>query len=81
MELLFAFICCAYLGIASLGTYYKDEKREYELIIGKIVRIDKSKFYHKGHHGVGYVPVIEYCYRNKVYQVKVTGAEHNMPKT
>lgn len=66
MSLFFAFICCLCLGISSLITYYKDEKREYDLIIGKVVRIDESN---KGHHSIGYVPVIEYYYRNKVYQV------------
>lgn len=69
MSLFFAFICCFCLGISLLIIYYKDEKREYDLIIGKVVRIDESKFYHKGHHGIGYAPVIEYYYRNKVYQV------------
>ena len=56
VPIIFATICCAYLGIASLINYYRDEKREYVLVIGKVVRSDKSKFYHKGHHGNGYIP-------------------------
>ena len=65
----FAGFCCAYLGIALLIRYYKDEKREYVLVIGKVVQSVKSRSYHRGHHSVGYIPVIEYRYNNKVYQV------------
>lgn len=69
LPIIFAGICCAYLGIALLTSYYKDEKKEYVLVVGKVVRSDKNRFYHKEYHGVGYIPVIEYCYKNKVYQV------------
>jgi len=69
IPIIFASMCCAYLGITSLINYYRDEKKEYVLAVGKVVRSDKSQFYHKGHHNIGYIPVIEYSYKNKVYQV------------
>lgn len=37
------------------------------------MRSEKNKHYHKGYHGVGYIPIIEYSYRNKTYQ-----AEHRV---
>ncbi len=69
VPLIFAIICCAYLGIALLIHYYKDEKKEYVLVVGKVVRSDRSRLYHKGYHGIGYIPVIEYNYKNKIYEV------------
>ncbi|XCP84836.1 DUF3592 domain-containing protein [Roseburia hominis] len=69
VPIIFASICCAYLGIASLINYYRDEKKEYILVIGEVVRSDRNKFYHRGYHGIGYIPVIEYSYNNNVYQV------------
>ncbi len=69
VPVIFAGVCCAYLGIASLINYFRDEKKEYVLVVGEVVRSDKSQFYHKGYHGIGYIPVIEYSYKDKVYQV------------
>lgn len=69
VPLIFATICCAYLGIALLVNYYKDEKKEYVLVVGQVVRSDRNRSYHKGYHGIGYIPVIEYSYQNKIYQV------------
>lgn len=65
----FASFCCAYLGIACLIIYHKDEKREYVLIMGKVVQSEKNRSYHKGHLSVGYIPVIEYRYNNQIYRV------------
>ncbi len=65
----FAGFCCAYLGIALLISYYRDEKREYALVTGKVVGSEKSRSYRRGYHGIGYIPVIEYRYNNRVYQV------------
>lgn len=69
IPLIFAIICCGYLGIALLINYYKDEKKEYLLVVGQVVRSDKSRSYHKGYHGIGYIPVIEYTYKDKIYEV------------
>lgn len=68
VPIIFAAVCCAYLGISFLVRYYKDEKNEYKLITGTVVRSDKNQSYHKGHINTGYIPVIEYNYKNKVYQ-------------
>ena len=69
VPLIFATICCAYLGLAFLVNYYKDEKKEYVLVVGQVVRSDRNQSYHKGYYGIGYIPVIEYSYQNKIYQV------------
>ncbi len=66
---LFAGFCCAYLGIASLIRYWKDEKREYVLVTGKVVDSEESRSYHNGHRSTGYVPVIEYRYNSQVYRI------------
>lgn len=70
VPILFAGICCAYLGIACLISYYRDEKKEYVLVVGEVVRSDQSRSYHKGHHGIGYIPIIEYTYNGRLYQVQ-----------
>lgn len=67
--LIFAGACCAYLGIACLISYYKDQKNEYVLVVGKVVGMAQNRSYHKGQHSVGYIPVVEYYYRGKAYQV------------
>ncbi len=65
---IFAGICCAYIGISSLLAYYRDNKREYVLITGKVVRYDENQHYRNKNYWVGYIPIIEYSYQNKVYQ-------------
>lgn len=70
VPLIFAGICCAYLGIALLINYNQDEKNEYVLVTGKVVGMDQNRSYRKGHHSVGYIPVIEYYYQGRAYQVQ-----------
>ena len=69
VPIFFAGFCCAYLGIAALISYYRDEKKEYVLVTGEVVASEKSQSYHRGHHSTGYTPVIEYRYNNQIYRV------------
>lgn len=58
------------LGIGFLRIYVTDQKREYEIVYGKVIRLERRA----GQKGrskistIGYTPVFEYEYRGKIYQ-------------
>ena len=61
-------ICLTCLGIFSLKRYHDDQKKDYVIVPGIVVRLDKTQKCHRGFSSIGFVPVFEYTYRGTVYQ-------------
>lgn len=68
MRLLLLGICLTYLGIFSLKRYHDDQKKDYVIVPGIVVRLDKTQRCHRGFSSTGFVPVFEYTYNGTVYQ-------------
>lgn len=60
-------IFSAFIGLMLLRQYYRDEKRKYDIIYGKIIQNKESETFYKGKKSIGYIPVIEYRYNGKTY--------------
>lgn len=62
-----ALIC---LGFFSLKNYYDDQRKEYAIVCGRVIRMDKKHNYNYSSKmsTTGFVPVFEYIWNGKVYQ-------------
>ena len=62
-------VCFLCLGIVWLWLYFRDERREYILLYGRVIRYDlKKKITAERFIKRSYVPVFEYEYAGKTYQ-------------
>lgn len=70
LEILLFGILVIALGIGCLRNYYTDQRREYEIVYGKVIRLEWRAGRKAGSKisTVGYTPVFEYEYRGQVYQ-------------
>lgn len=59
-----------YIGFFSLKNYYDDQRKEYAIVCGKVIRMDKKHNYNHSSKmsTTGFVPVFEYTWNGKVYQ-------------
>lgn len=55
------------MGIAGIYIYFRDERREYTIVTGQVIDMEKNTETHNGHMHINYSPVIEYTFEGETF--------------